>query len=88
LQRRLLAAVGHAPKPLQRILRLQRALALGRAAGWDAASLALDAGYADQAHMTREFKALAGSTPARLLGVAWGALPMSDLFKTAAVSDD
>jgi AraC-like DNA-binding protein len=82
LQRRLLSAVGYAPKTLHRILRLQRLLALAAAAGPGAslASLALAAGYADQAHMTRELGELAGHTPAALLPDAESALRMADLF--------
>lgn len=65
LQRRLLAAVGYAPKTLHRILRFQRLLTLASSAGAGAslASLALRAGYADQAHMTRELRQLAGRPP-------------------------
>jgi AraC-like DNA-binding protein len=84
LHRRLLASVGHGPKQLQRILRLQRALGLGRTCGLQPASVACDAGYADQAHMSREFQALAGGTPVQLLGACWGTAPMSDLFKTSS----
>lgn len=82
LQRRLLASVGYAPKTLHRILRLQRLLALSAAAGPGAplAALALAAGYADQAHMTRELGELAGHTPAALLQGAESALRMADLF--------
>jgi len=41
-----------------------------RAARGDLARLALDAGYADQAHLTREARRLAGRTPAELAGRA------------------
>jgi AraC-like DNA-binding protein len=54
---------GLAPKPLARILRMQRCLAALRAGRMPLALLALRLGYADQAHMTRELKALAGVTP-------------------------
>ncbi|WP_420125299.1 DUF6597 domain-containing transcriptional factor [Longimicrobium sp.] len=82
LQRRLLAAAGYTPKTLHRILRFQRLLALAGAAGAGASlsSLALRAGYADQAHMTRELRDLAGSTPAALLARAGSALDMADFF--------
>jgi len=82
LRRRLLGAVGYAPKTLHRILRFQRLLALANAAGPRASlsSLALRAGYADQAHMTRELDALAGRSPGALLPNADSALRMSDLF--------
>jgi AraC-like DNA-binding protein len=65
LRRRFGAAVGYGPKTLARIARFQRALALVRA-GEPPAGAAFAAGYADQAHMTREMRALAASTPAAL----------------------
>ncbi|HLM68876.1 MAG TPA: AraC family transcriptional regulator, partial [Longimicrobium sp.] len=82
LQRRLLSAVGYAPKTLHRILRFQRLLALAHAAGADASlsALALRAGYADQAHMTRELRALAGRSPTALLPAACSALRLADIF--------
>lgn len=83
LQRRVAAAVGYPAKTFQRIARLQRLLALARRAPAPLARLALDAGFADQAHMTREVHALAGRTPSQLLGVADTTLAMSDLFKSA-----
>jgi methylphosphotriester-DNA--protein-cysteine methyltransferase len=68
LRRRCHAVVGYGPKTLQRVLRFRRFVsqldagpgALGLAA------LAAQAGYADQAHLTRECQALAGLTPAAL----------------------
>jgi len=68
LHRRCLAAFGYGPKTLDRVLRLQRFLALGRApdrAGL--ATLAVAAGYADQAHLTHDCRRLAASTPSALL---------------------
>ncbi|MFD7324920.1 helix-turn-helix domain-containing protein [Streptomyces sp. NPDC059875] len=61
LHRRSLDAFGYGPKTLARILRLQRALALVRA-GLPFAEAALVAGCADQAHLARETRALAGTT--------------------------
>lgn len=86
LQRRFRATVGYGPKALQRILRFQRLLALARgtAAQAGSATLALQAGYADQAHMSREVRALAGRPPSALLAQAGSTLTMSDLFKTPA----
>jgi len=71
LRRRFDDAVGYGPKTLQRVLRFQRFLALAeaeRAAGDpdpDLARLAFAAGYADQAHLTRDLKRLTGYTPGR-----------------------
>jgi AraC-like DNA-binding protein len=59
LHRRCLAAFGYGPKTLGRILRMNRALALARA-GTPFATVAASAGYADQAHLARDVKALAG----------------------------
>jgi AraC-like DNA-binding protein len=70
LRRRCLAAVGLAPKTLQRMLRFQGFLALAHARALphgDLAALALDAGYADQPHLTRECLRLSGRTPRVLL---------------------
>jgi AraC-like DNA-binding protein len=86
LRRRFEAAVGYGPKTLARILRLQRTLALHRAGGGRSglAGLAAEAGYADQAHMSRDFAELAGAPPGVLLPQAQSALALSDLFNTAA----
>jgi AraC-like DNA-binding protein len=65
LHRRSLTAFGYGPKTLARILRLQRALTLLRA-GVRPAETAARAGYTDQAHLTRDVRALTGFTPGRL----------------------
>jgi AraC-like DNA-binding protein len=67
LHRRSLAAFGYGPKTLARVLRLQRALALARA-GTSLAETAVRSGYADQAHLARDVRELAGATPGELLG--------------------
>jgi AraC-like DNA-binding protein len=64
LRRRFLATVGYGPKTLQRILRMRRFLASAGAGGL--ARSALSAGYADQAHLTREVRALTGLTPGEI----------------------
>jgi AraC-like DNA-binding protein len=88
LRRRFGDAVGYGPKTLERILRFQRFLALARADAADRATtaagggrpdlarFALEAGYADQAHLTRECSRLAGLPPAALL--ASGAEPAGE----------
>jgi AraC-like DNA-binding protein len=63
LRRRCEAAVGYGPKTLDRILRFQRFRALARRTGAPLVELALAAGYADQAHLNREYMRLAGATP-------------------------
>ena len=64
LQRRVADAVGYGPKMLARVLRFRRLQALPTAPLVD---LALEAGYADQAHMTAEVTELAGISPVRFL---------------------
>ena len=64
LRRRFHAAAGYGPKTLQRVLRFRRFLAASRE---DLARAALEAGYADQAHLARECARLAGTSPARLI---------------------
>ncbi|MFG2622648.1 helix-turn-helix domain-containing protein [Streptomyces sp. NPDC048507] len=61
LRRRCLEAFGYGPRTLGRILRLRRALALARS-GLPRAEVAHTAGYADQAHLAREVRALTGAT--------------------------
>ncbi|ESX74140.1 AraC family transcriptional regulator [Mesorhizobium sp. LSHC420B00] len=56
-------AVGVGPKTLSRIVRFNHALCLSRKANSDWADIAADCGYADQAHLVREFRDLAGVTP-------------------------
>ena len=70
LRRRCQAAIGLAPKVLQRTLRFQGFLALAQGSARapdDLARLAADAGYADQSHLTRESVRLAGRSPRELL---------------------
>jgi AraC-like DNA-binding protein len=59
LHRRSLAVFGYGPKTLARVLRLDGALRLARG-GTPFATVAATAGYADQAHLARDVKALAG----------------------------
>lgn len=62
-------AVGLAPKAWARVVRAQRAIALlrdGRALG----DVALDAGYSDQAHFTRELRQIGGVSPGRYRALA------------------
>ena len=59
LHRRCVAAFGYGPKIVQRVLRFRRALALARV-GYSFADTAVETGYADQAQLAREVRALAG----------------------------
>ncbi|RWC89617.1 MAG: AraC family transcriptional regulator [Mesorhizobium sp.] len=59
-------ATGIGPKTLSRIVRFNRALRLSSEPTADWADVAADCGYADQAHLVREFRELAGETPTAL----------------------
>nr|WP_284745865.1 helix-turn-helix domain-containing protein [Amycolatopsis sp. RTGN1] len=62
LRRRFVQAVGYGPATYLRVTRFQRAVALApRVPGL--AALAAAAGYADQAHLSRDCRALTGLTP-------------------------
>lgn len=67
LQRRFVEDVGYGPKTLHRVLRFQRFL---RALELPIplAGAAATAGYADQSHLSRETRRLAGLTPQQLTG--------------------
>jgi AraC-like DNA-binding protein len=65
LHRRTTAALGYGPKTLQRILRFRRALRLVRGRV-GLAETAYRTGYADQAHLTNEFRRLVGASPRAL----------------------
>lgn len=68
LRRRCQEAFGYGPKTLDRILRFQRFLSLARQSVEPRlADLAFDAGYSDQAHLTREVRRLSGFSPATVL---------------------
>jgi AraC-like DNA-binding protein len=77
LERAFGRSVGLAPKVLGRVLRLGHAVqVMDRMSGGTAAArwtaVAFEAGYADQSHLIREFRALAGVTPAQLLAERQG----------------
>ena len=72
LHRRFLRTVGTAPKRLERLARFARAwqqATMGPPVGW--AELAYDNGYADQAHLIREFRAFGADPPAHLFTSEW-----------------
>jgi len=77
LRRRFERAVGYGPATLVRVQRFQHFLALAEQQPGAALSrLAAEAGYADQAHLTRECGRLSGLSPAALL--ATGATPAGE----------
>lgn len=65
LRRQLTLAVGLSFKAFSSVLRFQRAMRLltDRSAPLDPAAAAIESGYSDQAHMTREFRRHGGFTP-------------------------
>jgi transcriptional regulator GlxA family with amidase domain len=76
LRRRFERAVGYGPAFLSRVARLQRfATGAVRSPGRGLAELAAAAGYADQSHLAKDTRAIAGRTPTELLAV----LPRSSL---------
>lgn len=63
--------LGLPPKTVCRIARFRAAWSMGFASpGLDWATIALECGYADQAHLCREFREFSGVTPrqSRLFG--------------------
>ena len=67
LQRRFVREVGFAPKTLHRVLRFQRFMDQLQVPRAELAGAAAVAGYADQAHLSREARKLTGLTPRQLL---------------------
>jgi len=67
LRRRFEQAIGYGPKTFGRVLRFRAFLALVEEQGYSLAAAAAEAGYADQAHLTRECNDLAGLAPTELL---------------------
>jgi AraC-like DNA-binding protein len=66
LHRRCLPIFGYGPLRLARVLRLRRAVDESLT-GLPLAQVATGCGYADQAHLSRDMRALAGTTPTGLL---------------------
>lgn len=66
LEKRFRRQVGATPKQFASILRFRRAVEVHRSAR-DLGTLALDAGYYDQAHFNRQFRFITGSAPGALL---------------------
>jgi AraC-like DNA-binding protein len=84
IQRRFTAAVGYGPKLFQSVLRFQRLLNLAAKTSvrGSLAQIAVDAEYADQAHMTREVRRFSGDLPGTLLQSPRCALRLSGLIQT------
>jgi AraC-like DNA-binding protein len=68
IHRQFITACGYSPKHFQRIMRVQSAIRMGNSNSVKGlGELAAAAGYADQAHMTRDFRNITGFTPAAYL---------------------
>lgn len=68
LRERFVTEIGLTPKAAGRVARFDRARrVLQRRGAGDLARLAVDCGYYDQAHLTRDFTAFAGCSPLRWL---------------------
>jgi len=87
LQRRFLAVVGYGPKTFHSILRFQRLLNLAGAKHKvrTLADLAAHAGYADQAHMSREVLRFSGAAPTVVLGTSPCTLGMTEFFESTSL---
>ncbi len=66
LERLFLERVGISPKRYAQLRRFERAVRLVRSHG-PLAQVAIEAGYADQAHFIRDFRRLTGTTPRRFV---------------------
>ena len=81
LRELFLREVGLPPKRLARILRFREALArLATTPAVDLTRLALDCGYYDQAHLYRDFRALARMTPVDYLTARGAGLDGPDVL--------
>ncbi len=74
LEKRFRAETGLSPKEAARVVRFDRArrVLATRAGARDLAGLAADLGFADQAHLTREWRALTGLSPTGWLAAEFG----------------
>jgi AraC-like DNA-binding protein len=66
MQRHFLLALGMTPRQFAQIKRACHAVELLHA-GMSPAAVAVEAGYADQAHLTRSLKTIMGQTPGKLV---------------------
>lgn len=76
--------LGMPPKTVARILRFERVVRLlGHDDGGRLAEIAYDCRFSDQAHLNRDFRKLAGTTPSEYVGS-----PLPDGFGVAFVQDE
>jgi AraC-like DNA-binding protein len=85
VHRRSLRLFGYGTSVLARLIRFQRFLALRQASPMSTrlASLAIEVGFADQAHLTRDCRSITGMSPTEFLADYFPTFPdMSDPYKT------
>jgi len=72
LHRKFTAACGYGPKHLQRIVRVQGVLRAAHSNGprRSLSAIAAELGFADQAHLTKDFKDVTGFSPRAYLAQA------------------
>jgi AraC-like DNA-binding protein len=88
LRRAVRNHVGVGPVTLARVARLQRAVdLLQRGGGRRPSGVALCAGYFDQAHMNRDFRALAGMTPREAAAPTGSIRPIRSLLGGRSYGD-
>ncbi|MFF3340144.1 helix-turn-helix domain-containing protein [Streptomyces flavidovirens] len=71
LVRRFTQQIGLTPKMSARVLRFDRAVRLLSRGGADLSEVTAACGFYDQAHLNREFRALAGTTPVQSAAARW-----------------
>lgn len=76
VRRRISFATGLTPKQMAMVIQFHRALRLRFHDRLDVASTAIEAGYADQAHMSRAFRLMGGISPARLPDLVLAGFPI------------
>lgn len=76
VQRRIVSATGLTPKQMAMVVQFHRALRLRFYDRLDIVSTAIEAGYADQAHMSRVFRHMGGFSPARLPDLVLAGFPI------------
>ena len=73
LRRHFLKYLGVGPKQMDRLFRVQRSMrTLCEASQVNLSQVALDNGFSDQSHFTREFRSLVGWAPSDFLGLKGG----------------
>lgn len=76
VRRRVVSATGLTPKQMAMVVQFHRALRLRFHDRLDVASTAIEAGYADQAHMSRVFRRMGGISPAQLPDLVLAGFPI------------